>query len=98
MYRLLKLDFSILAALTEETSPSSRASFNHIAESGFVASSLFTDETEGRSAAGGNRQILHILILLAKSLINLTQDREAPLQLSRTKRNVSEQALSWDRN
>ncbi len=59
---------------------------------------LFTDETEGRSAAGGNRRILHILILSAKSLINLTQDQEAPLQLSRTKSNVSEQAPSWDGN
>lgn len=74
MYGPLHWHFSIVAALTEETSPSSGASFNHIAESGFVASSLFTDETEGKSAAGGNTQILHILILLPKSLINLTQD------------------------
>lgn len=79
-YRLLKLDFSIIAALTEEASPSFGANFNHIAESGFVSMSpCLLMRLRGEALQGGKRQILPILILLAKSLINLTQDQEVPL-------------------
>lgn len=47
---------------------------------------MFTDKTEGKNAAEKNRQILLILILVAKSLINLTHDWEAPILLSRAKK------------
>lgn len=50
------------------------AYFNHIAESSFTSMSpCLQMRLGGWSAAGENRQILHILILLAKCLINLTQ-------------------------
>lgn len=89
--QLLKLLFSVAAALTEEARPSFGGNFNHISECGFVfMSPCLLMRLRGESAVGGH--ILHVLILPAKSLISLTQVQEEPRQLRRTKGHVSEQA------
>lgn len=51
---------------------------------------MCTDGTEGRSAVGENRWILHTLILPAKSLINLTQDQEAASSTIKNKKEMSQ--------